>query len=61
MGLNKKIIHVYKMRTMHPYSEYLQSYIFEKNGTSNGDKINNDFRVSNIGMILRRLWIDELQ
>ena len=45
---------------MHPYSEYLQSYMFEKNGTSNGDKINNDFRVSKMGMILRRLWIDEL-
>ena len=60
VGKNKKIINVYKIRTMHPYSEYLQSYMYQKNGTTNGDKINDDFRVSKIGNMLRKLWIDEL-
>lgn len=60
IGKNKKIIHVYKIRTMHPYSEYLQKYMFEKYGSKNGDKVNNDFRISNIGATLRKFWIDEL-
>lgn len=60
VGKNKKIIYVYKIRTMHPYSEYLQEYIFEKNGTTNGDKIINDFRISKIGKFFRKYWIDEL-
>jgi lipopolysaccharide/colanic/teichoic acid biosynthesis glycosyltransferase len=51
---------VYKIRTMHPYSEYLQNYIFEKNDLQDGGKINNDFRVTSWGKWFRRLWIDEL-
>ena len=60
VGKSRKIIHVYKLRTMHPYSEYLQDYIFKKNGSLNGDKITNDFRVSPLGRFFRRIWIDEL-
>jgi lipopolysaccharide/colanic/teichoic acid biosynthesis glycosyltransferase len=60
IGKSKKIINVYKLRTMHPYSEYLQKYVFEKNGTSNGDKVNNDFRISPLGSFFRKVWIDEL-
>jgi lipopolysaccharide/colanic/teichoic acid biosynthesis glycosyltransferase len=60
VGKSKRIIFVYKLRTMHAYSEYLQKYLLEKNGTSDGDKINDDFRVSPIGRILRKVWIDEL-
>ncbi len=60
VGKRKKIINVYKLRTMHPYSEYLQEYIFLKNGTSNGDKVNQDFRISPIGSFFRKFWIDEL-
>ena len=60
VGKNKKIINVYKLRTMHSYSEYLQCYMFEKHGTANGDKVINDFRISKIGKIFRRCWIDEL-
>ena len=54
------IIRVYKLRTMHPYAEYLQSYIFEKNNLDKGGKYRNDFRVTTIGKIMRALWIDEL-
>lgn len=60
VGKLKKIINVYKLRTMHPYSEYLQKYVFDKNGTSNGDKLNDDFRISPLGSFFRKVWIDEL-
>jgi len=60
IGKDGKIINVYKLRTMHAYSEYLQKYVFEKNGTSSGDKANNDFRVTPFGKYLRKFWIDEL-
>ncbi|MFC4269741.1 sugar transferase [Polaribacter marinivivus] len=60
IGKSKKIINVYKLRTMHPYSEYLQKYVFEKNGTANGDKVNDDFRISPLGRFFRKVWIDEL-
>lgn len=60
IGKDKKIIGVYKLRTMHPFSEYIQEYVYSLNGTSDGDKINNDFRVTTWGCIMRKLWIDEL-
>lgn len=60
MGKDKKIIRVYKVRTMYAYAEYLQKYIYDKHGTSNGDKAINDFRVSTFGKILRKCWIDEI-
>ena len=61
VGQNGQILHVYKFRTMHPYSEYLQEYIYETNGTQkSGDKFLNDFRITFWGKYLRKLWIDEL-
>lgn len=59
-GLNGKPIKLYKFRTMHPFAEYLQQYLYEKYGLSNGDKIINDFRVTEWGSVLRKYWIDEL-
>ncbi len=59
IGRNGKIIYVYKMRTMHPYAEYLQQYVYEKNNLQEGGKFRNDFRVSSAGRILRALWLDE--
>ncbi|MBC7961232.1 MAG: sugar transferase, partial [Vallitaleaceae bacterium] len=60
MGKNGMIIHVYKLRTMHAYSEYLQSYINETNGLAVGGKFKNDFRISSYGRFFRKFWIDEL-
>ena len=60
IGKSKKIFYFYKIRTMHPYSEYLQEYIYLKNGTTKGDKIINDFRISTVGSFFRKYWIDEL-
>jgi Sugar transferases involved in lipopolysaccharide synthesis len=56
----EKLFHVYKFRTMHPYSEYLQKYVFEKNKLQEGGKIKDDFRITYWGRIMRKLWIDEL-
>ncbi len=60
IGKNGDIIRVYKFRTMHPYAEYLQDYIFEMNNLDNGGKYKNDFRVTTMGKVMRTLWIDEL-
>ncbi|MFO7656844.1 MAG: sugar transferase [Bacteroidales bacterium] len=60
IGKNGNKIIVYKMRTMHPYAEYLQQYVYEKVGLDDGGKFKNDFRVSTIGRIMRTFWIDEL-
>jgi lipopolysaccharide/colanic/teichoic acid biosynthesis glycosyltransferase len=59
-GQGGRPITVYKFRTMYPFSEYLQEYVFNMNGTRDGDKIINDFRITGWGKILRRLWLDEL-
>ena len=60
IGKNGKTIKVYKLRTMHAYSEYIQQYVFEQNNLKAGGKLNNDFRISTLGAFLRKYWIDEL-
>ena len=60
IGKNGKILKVYKLRTMHPYSEYLQDYMYNKNNLQDGGKFRNDFRVSTIGRIMRKFFIDEI-
>tara|TARA_Y100001970_G_scaffold23418_1_gene27477 strand:- start:271 stop:1272 length:1002 start_codon:yes stop_codon:yes gene_type:complete len=61
IGYQGKKINLYKLRTMHPYSEFLQEYLNERFGLNkDGDKINNDFRVTKWGKFLRKYWIDEL-
>lgn len=59
-GKGGKLIGVYKMRTMHAYSEYLQEYVFHKNALQEGGKFNNDFRVTASGKFMRKFWLDEL-
>ena len=59
-GKNGKRIFVYKLRTMQPYSEYIQDYVIEKNGFNDDGTIKNDFRITNTGKFLRKYWIDEL-
>lgn len=60
IGYQGKLINVYKMRTMHAYSEYLQEYIYERNKLAEGGKIKNDFRVTFPGLFMRKFWLDEL-
>lgn len=59
-GYQGELINVYKVRTMHAYSEYLQEYVYESNKLDDGGKFKDDFRVNFLGKILRRLWLDEL-
>jgi lipopolysaccharide/colanic/teichoic acid biosynthesis glycosyltransferase len=60
VGQHGHIIHVYKLRTMHPYSEYLQEYVYQRNRLADGGKLRRDFRVTVWGQWMRRMWIDEL-
>lgn len=59
-GKNGKPFEVFKMRTMHPYSEYLQGYIYERNSLKEGGKFNKDYRVTTSGAFMRKYWLDEL-
>lgn len=60
IGAGNRPIRTYKFRTMHPYSEFLQDYIYKNNGLSKGGKIENDFRITAWGRVMRKLWLDEL-
>ncbi len=60
VGKEGKMIKVYKLRTMHPYAEYLQDYIYQKEGLEEGGKFKKDFRVTTLGKIFRTFWLDEL-
>jgi len=60
VGWNGQVIQIFKFRTMHPYSEYLQEYIYEQNQLKEGGKIKDDFRVTEWGRLFRKYWLDEL-
>lgn len=60
IGKGGKYFYVYKMRTMHPYSEYIQQFVYEKNRLEKGGKFKDDFRVTTLGKFLRKFWLDEL-
>lgn len=60
IGKGGKEIVVYKLRTMHPYSEFLQEYIYKRNDLQEGGKFADDFRISTLGKMFRKFWIDEL-
>ena len=60
IGMHGKTIRVYKFRTMHPYSEYLQDYVLRNNGYAQSGKPADDFRITPWGKFLRKYWLDEL-
>jgi len=60
IGKDGKMLKVFKVRTMHPYSEYLQDYIYAQNDLAHGGKIRKDYRISLVGKFLRKFWLDEL-
>jgi len=60
VGKDGKLFEVYKFRTMHSYSQYLQDYVYELNKLNESGKLANDFRVNVWGRILRPIWLDEL-
>lgn len=60
VGFNGEIIKIHKIRTMYPYSEFIQKKVFEMSALSSIGKFDQDFRVTNMGKILRKYWFDEL-
>jgi lipopolysaccharide/colanic/teichoic acid biosynthesis glycosyltransferase len=60
VGKNGDIIKVYKLRTMHPYSEYIQDYVYGLYDLQDGGKFKNDFRITSWGAICRKTFLDEL-
>jgi hypothetical protein len=60
IGKEGRLFKVYKLRTMHPYSEYLQEYVFSLYNLQEGGKFRNDFRITSWGAVCRKIWIDEL-
>lgn len=50
----------YKLRTMHPYSEYIQDYVYLLHDLQQGGKLKHDFRITSWGRFCRRIWLDEL-
>jgi len=60
VGKNGETMFFYKMRTMYPYAEYLQKYVYEKCGTDDIGKAKDDIRITGWGRFLRKCWIDEL-
>ncbi len=60
IGKGGKPIKVYKFRTMYPYSEYLQQFVYERQGLQEGGKMKDDPRINAVGAFMRRYWIDEL-
>lgn len=60
VGRGGEPIGVYKLRTMHPYAEFLQAYMHEQSGLAEGGKLKDDFRVTTWGRFFRKVWIDEL-
>lgn len=60
VGKNGKLIPVFKFRTMHSYSEYLQGYVYKYNSLDKGGKFADDYRVAGYGKFMRKFWLDEL-
>ena len=54
VGKDRKLIGVYKLRTMYSYSEYLQPYIYENNHLAKGGKFADDYRVTPWGRWMRK-------
>jgi hypothetical protein len=57
---NAAIIGVYKIRTMHPYSEFLQDYVVRMNGYNKTGKPDQDFRLTSWGRLVRKMHLDEV-
>ena len=60
IGKDGEIFKVYKLRTMHPYSEYIQDYVYSLSDLQDGGKFKHDFRITSWGAFCRKIWFDEL-
>lgn len=60
VGLAGKPIYLHKLRSMYPFSEFVQEKIYKDHGLSETGKFRNDFRLTDYGRLLRRYWLDEI-
>lgn len=60
VSIGGKIIKIHKVRSMYPYSEFIQKRVFDDNDMTTTGKVNEDFRITKLGKIYRKFWIDEL-
>jgi len=60
VSLRGRIVKIHKIRSMYPFSEFIQKNVFEMSGLTTTGKFFNDFRITKIGKIYRKYWIDEL-
>ena len=60
VGLGGEVMYLHKLRSMYPYSEFLQKRVYEEQGLTATGKFANDFRITRFGRFVRRYWLDEL-
>ena len=60
VGKDGRMIKVYKIRTMCPGAQHMQAMVFATNGLAVGGKFRDDPRITPLGRILRKYWIDEI-
>jgi lipopolysaccharide/colanic/teichoic acid biosynthesis glycosyltransferase len=60
VALGGQIIRAHKVRTMYPFSEFIQKRVFEANALGATGKFADDFRITGYGRVLRKYWIDEI-
>jgi len=60
IGYQGRVFTLYKLRTMHPYSEFIQDWVYRHHQLDESGKFKDDFRVTTWGRLFRRFWIDEL-
>ena len=60
VGYMGELVYIYKLRTMYPYSEFIQGDIYEQNHLDLSGKMKNDYRITSWGRIFRKYFIDEI-
>ncbi len=60
IGKDGRLLKIFKFRTMHPYSKYIQDYVVRLNGYNSVGKPSKDFRLTSWGRLFRKYWLDEL-
>jgi len=60
VGLDGVPLRLHKLRTMYPFSEFIQAKLYQDHGLSETGKFKDDFRLTDYGKFLRKYWLDEI-